>query len=501
MDSLSLLEAHEVVAMLRAGSVSPLELIDVVERRISATEPLVHATPITCFERARERAQQLENSPPQTGRGFLRGLPVLIKDTHAVEGVRFTEGSLLHAERIAEENAPLVAQLESKGAIIVGKTNVPEFCAGSQSFNSIFPTTVSPWDIRTTAGGSSGGSAAALVSYQCWLATGTDLGGSLRIPAAFCGAVGFRVSPGRTPGQGYGPLLGLHGIAGPMARSIRDAALFLDAMESNTGWDKVEPHSPSEETFEAAAILGATQGVEGLGLKVGFSTVGCKYSPDVEALCRKAAQLMNNNRDVLEVGEDMVDSVLARRIFHALRAEQLAAKYGDKLADPATRALVKPELQWNILQGQGPDIQEHAEEARGELRQLQSQVQEMFKSVDILCVPATMDAAFDAEVRYPTKQIDQSFSNYLGWMMPAATVSVFLCPALVLPCGFLEDGRPVGLQVLAPYGADATVLRAAAALEQCLALPKGTEPQSGTAELRTEGPRTAEEAAKHHGIE
>lgn len=115
---------------------------------------------------------------------------------------------------------------------------------GSPSFNSIFPTTVSPWDIRTTAGGSSGGSAAALVSYQCWLATGTDLGGSLRIPAAFCGAVGFRVSPGRTPGQGYGPLLGLHGIAGPMARSIRDAALFLDAMESNTGWDKVEPHSP-----------------------------------------------------------------------------------------------------------------------------------------------------------------------------------------------------------------------------------------------------------------
>ena len=115
---------------------------------------------------------------------------------------------------------------------------------GSQSFNSIFPTTVSPWDIRTTAGGSSGGSAAALVSYQCWLATGTDLGGSLRIPAAFCGAVGFWVSPGRTPGQGYGPLLGLHGIAGPMARSIRDAALFLDAMESNTGWDKVEPHSP-----------------------------------------------------------------------------------------------------------------------------------------------------------------------------------------------------------------------------------------------------------------
>ena len=210
-----------------------------------------------------------------------------LQDTHAVEGVRFTEGSLLHADRIADDNAPLVVQLESKGAIVVGKTNVPEFCAGadgqffdytieqlsnltwpkfehrlqhilgissempssraplqgSQSFNSIFPTTVSPWDTRTTAGGSSGGSAAALASFQCWLASGTDMGGSVRTPAAFCGTVGFRVSPGRTPTATSGPLLGLHSISGPMARSVRDVALFLDALESSEGW-AIEPHSP-----------------------------------------------------------------------------------------------------------------------------------------------------------------------------------------------------------------------------------------------------------------
>eukprot|EP00434_Breviolum_minutum_P028812 symbB.v1.2.025486.t1/scaffold2475.1/size78315/5 len=494
-----LLEAHEVVAMLKAGKVSPLELIDIVEQRINATEALVHATPITCFDRAREKARQLDTSA-SGNRGFLYGLPVLVKDTHAVEGVRFTEGSLLHADRIAEENAPLVAQLESKGAIIVGKTNVPEFCAGSQSFNCIFPTTVSPWDTRTTAGGSSGGSAAALASFQCWLASGTDMGGSVRTPAAFCGTVGFRVSPGRTPTATFGPLLGLHSISGPMARSVRDVALFLDALESSEGW-AIEPHSPSEETFEAAAIQGAEQGIEGLGLKIGFSTVGCKYSAEVEELCRKAAQQLNNKRDVLEVGEDRVDFEMARRTFSALRAEQFAQNLGEKLRDPALAALVKPEIQWNVSQGQRPDIHLRAEEARGELRQLHSQIQEMFKSVDILCVPASLDAAFDAEVRYPTKQIDQTFSDYLGWMTPASTVTMFLCPALVLPCGFLKDGRPVGLQVLAAYGGDAMVLRAAAALERHLELPKGiASPRRGTCELRTEGPRTAEEAAKHHGI-
>lgn len=144
---------------------------------------------------------------------------------------------MLHASRVARDSSPLVALLEAKGALVAGKTNVPEFCAGSQSFNELFPTTRSPLDLRSTAGGSSGGSAAAVASYQCWLASGTDLGGSLRTPAAFCGCVGVRPSPGRTPTQQGKALRNLHSIAGPMARSVRDAALFLDAMQSNQGWE------------------------------------------------------------------------------------------------------------------------------------------------------------------------------------------------------------------------------------------------------------------------
>ena len=279
---LHLLAAHEAVALLRDGSVTPLEMIDVVEERLSQTDALLHTTPITCFNRARAHASrfQVPENPPQ---GFLYGLPVLIKDAEAVEGVRFTEGSLIYASRIPEKSSALVTQLEARGAIVVGKTNVPEFCAGSQSFNSLFPTTVSPWDTRTTAGGSSGGSCSAVAACQGWLATGSDLGGSLRTPAAFCGVVGFRVSPGRVPRDAdtaSGPLLGLHSINGPIGRCVRDAALLLDTMEGSHGWDFAPPALNPGETFEAAAIAGNEQGST---VRVGFSTLGYKYNPAVEA--------------------------------------------------------------------------------------------------------------------------------------------------------------------------------------------------------------------------
>ena len=195
---LHLQSARDVVRLLKIGAVTALELIDVVEARLEATDFLLHSTPITCFERARKAARDLvyPNTPKP---GYLYGLPVLIKDCHAVSGVRWTEGSPIHRDRIPRFSDPIVLQLEHMGAIVVGKTNTPEFCAGSHSFNTLFETTRSPYDTRTSAGGSSGGSAAALAGTQIWLATGSDLGGSLRIPAAFCGVVGFRCTPGRIP--------------------------------------------------------------------------------------------------------------------------------------------------------------------------------------------------------------------------------------------------------------------------------------------------------------
>mmetsp|Transcript_34757 Transcript_34757/g.63234 ORF Transcript_34757/g.63234 Transcript_34757/m.63234 type:complete len:519 (+) Transcript_34757:38-1594(+) len=500
LKNLHLLEAHAVVALLREGRVTAMQLLEVAEKRIAATDSIVHATPITCFERARERIANMQH-PSDPPLGYLYGLPVLVKDQEAVSGVRFTEGSPLYVNRVAQDSSPLVLQLEKKGAVVIGKTNVPEFCAGSQSFNPIFPTTVSPWDTRTTAGGSSGGSAAALASCQCWLATGSDLGGSLRTPASFCGVVGFRVSPGRVPrGEASGPWRSIHSVNGPMARSVRDVGLLLDAMDGNAGWSFSFAPLPQGETYEAAAILGASiarSEVKASAWKVGFSTLGCTVDPQQEKHSRRAAEILasmapDSEPQLLELTNE-VDFKMAERCFHVQRAQGFADKFRDMLADPETAKFVKPEILWNAEAGCAVAGTE------ADLAALEAQVMALFEHVDIVCAPMTLDAAFDAQVRYPTEQVGQKFSNYLEWMKPACIVTAMLCPAISLPAGFLEDGRPVGVQLIGPPGADAQVLVAAAAIEARLGVETCCpSPRAGSADLKTIGPRSVEEAAQHH---
>ena len=182
------LSACELVRKLAAGQLTPLQCIDAFAAQHLRSEPAVNAVPIVCLDRARAAAAQLKPPPTDPPAGWLYGLPVIVKDLSAVQGVRFVRGSSIYADAKAEVSSNIVLALESKGALVVGKSNTPEFGAGSQTFNPVFGTTVTPFDVRCTAGGSSGGSAAALATGAAWLATGSDLGGSLRIPAAFCGA-------------------------------------------------------------------------------------------------------------------------------------------------------------------------------------------------------------------------------------------------------------------------------------------------------------------------
>jgi catechol 2,3-dioxygenase-like lactoylglutathione lyase family enzyme len=238
------MSATQVVSQLALGIVTPMQLIDAFVLQHAKTEAAVNAVPTVCVDRARAAAAKLTKTghPSPVPPGYLYGLPVIIKDLTAVEGVRLTHGSPIYRDNVSTSSDPIVLQLEAKGAIIVGKSNTPEFGAGSNTFNPVFGATVSPFDVRRSAGGSSGGAAAALASGTAWLATGSDLGGSLRIPAAFCGVYGFRVSPGRIGRNGMsGPLVSLHPITGPMARNVVDLALFLDAMidwkhEQQAGW-------------------------------------------------------------------------------------------------------------------------------------------------------------------------------------------------------------------------------------------------------------------------
>ncbi|MGB0505952.1 MAG: amidase, partial [Pikeienuella sp.] len=218
------LEAHEVVTLLRNKEIEPKDLLDAAFDRLETVEPAINAMPTLCKDRAYAAAKTLDQTEANHA-GWLAGLPIGIKDLTPVAGVRTTFGTKGLSDFVPEENEPLVDQLENRGAIVVGKTNTPEFGAGGNTFNDVFGITRNPWDTTLNAAGSSGGAAASLATGEVWLSHGSDHGGSLRTPAAFCGVVGLRPSPGMFGGGGLQNGFMIEGAQGPMARSVRDCAL------------------------------------------------------------------------------------------------------------------------------------------------------------------------------------------------------------------------------------------------------------------------------------
>ncbi|HEY7744537.1 MAG TPA: amidase, partial [Burkholderiales bacterium] len=240
MGELWRLSAVEAVRALKRREVSPLEMIDACAARIEATNPKINALVTLCYDRAREHARRIlgerrSDAPPQ----FLHGLPIAVKDGTDVAGVRCTSGSRIYADRIAPASDIVVQRLEANGAIVIGKSNLPEFAAGGNTFNDVFGATLNPWDVRTTSSGSSGGSAAALAAGQVWLATGGDFGGSIRTPSSYCSTTGLRPSPGMVPRASRQPFNPLS-VEGPMARDVADTALMFDA---EAGWHPLDPAS------------------------------------------------------------------------------------------------------------------------------------------------------------------------------------------------------------------------------------------------------------------
>src|SRR3569833_1909623 len=245
------LSACVLVDKLRSGDVSPLELLDVLQKRISEVDGKVNALPILCFDRARDSARALMRKPAGA-RGLLAGLPVPIKDLTDVAGVLNTQGSPIFKDNIPAKSDLMVENLEANGAVVYAKSNTPEFGAGANTFNEVFGATLNPWDISKSAAGSSGGAAVALATGMAWLAHGSDMGGSRRSPAAFCGIVGMRPSIGRvahTPKAGIDRNLG---VQGPMARNVEDLALLLDAMSGDYADDPLSLPAPATSFLSAA---------------------------------------------------------------------------------------------------------------------------------------------------------------------------------------------------------------------------------------------------------
>ena len=332
MNDLIKLTAREAVGLLKEGQVSPLELIDAAAARIAETDGAINALPILCLDRGRERARKLmASSPADPPPGYLYGLPIAVKDLREVAGVRCTKGSPLFADYVPTWSDYMVETLERMGAVVIAKSNTPEFGAGGNTYNEVFGTTRNPWDTRKTPGGSSGGAAAALASGQVWLATGSDLFGSIRIPSSFCSIVGLRPSPGRVAcGPDPAPFNTLV-VEGPMGRTVGDVALMLDAQ---AGEHMGDPRSIPKPAVPFQNAVDQPRKPE----RIAFSpNLGLGPADrEVKEICTRAAASFTEMGVVVEEGSpDLHDAIeicnVVRAALMAVRSGPLLESHGDKL--------------------------------------------------------------------------------------------------------------------------------------------------------------------------
>lgn len=456
--ALTKLEAHEVVALLRKGEISPSELLDAAFSRIAAVEPQVNAIPTLCGERAREAARSIEEKRRTNGEepGWLAGLPIDIKDLMPVKGVRTTYGTLGLKDFVPAESNPLVEKLEARGAIVVGKTNTPEMGAGGNTYNEIFGRTRNPWDLRKNAGGSSGGAAASLATGEVWLSHGSDLGGSLRTPAAYCGIVGMRPTPGRAGGAGPANAFAIESVQGPMARTVMDTALFLDAM---TGFDPRQPLSleaprePFQEAVRRASPKVRIAYAPDLG---GFAPV----EREIETIMRGALEDAERNGATVEGAcpqlPDLYDTYITLRAMYWAAG---AGRYPE-----AVQRHFKRTLSENIDLGRNLTA-ERIYDAQRSRSVLYANMQSFLGRYDVLaCAVVGLEPTF-AEVEYPTSVAGIPMTDYLGWLRFSFLATTTSLPALSLPVGFTASGMPVGIQLIGPPRGEAKVLAVAKALE------------------------------------
>jgi amidase len=449
--------ACAIVDKLKAGEVTPLDLLDALEKRIAEVDDKVNALPILCFDRARKHARALMEKPAAE-RGRLAGLPVPIKDLTNVGGVLTTQGSPIYRDNVPAKSDILVEHLEANGGVIYAKSNTPEFGAGANTFNEVFGPTLNPWDISRSAAGSSGGAAVALAAGMAWLAHGTDMGGSLRNPASFCGIVGLRPSIGRvahTPSSSIDRNLTVHG---PMARNVEDLALLLDAMSGEHAADPLSLPMPPA-SFLSAARSGRKPKRIAYSPDLGITPV----DPEVAAITRKAAERFAEAGAIVE--EAHPDLREAHECFHVLRAFDFAMTKAALLR--TKRDLLKPEVIWNVEEGLKLTVEQIAR-AEAQRVEMTARTVEFFKTYDLLLAPATIVAPFPIEQRYVAECAGKKFDNYVEWLGIVYAITLACCPALSLPCGFTASGLPVGLQMVAPPRGEAQLLAGAKLLEDVL---------------------------------
>jgi amidase len=457
-DDLCFRPATELAAMLRTRQISARELLDAHLDRIAAVDPSVNAI-VTLDASGARAAADAADAALAAGEdvGPLHGLPVAHKDTHATGGMRTTWGSPLHADTVPLRDELVVARYREAGAVRLGKTNVPEFAAGSHTFNPLFGATHNPYRYGLSAGGSSGGAAAALAAGMVPLAEGSDMGGSLRNPAAFCNVVGLRPTPGRVPTWPAAMAWSQLSVQGPMGRTVADVALQLSVL---AGPDPRVPISLGDDGAAFAAPLPERLD----GLRVAWAPdLGGRVTVDPAITAVLGASLPVFESLGAAVEEDCPRLDGADEVFGTLRAWLFDAAYSELGRRHPDK--VKESIRWNAEQGAKLTGSELAR-AEAAHTKLYERMVAFFERFDVLIAPTTQVLPFPVEIEYPTEIAGVHQENYLEWMRSCTVISATGCPALSVPGGFTPDGLPVGLQIIAAPRAERTLLEVGHAFEQ-----------------------------------
>lgn len=457
--SLCLLPATELRRRIGAREISPVELLEACIARIEALDPAVNAIAAKAYARARREAKAAEAAVLRgEPLGRLHGLPIGIKDLQDTEGMLTTHGSPLYRNNVPARDSAQVALVRAAGAIVTAKTNVPEFGAGANTRNPVWGATGNPFDPSLNAGGSSGGSAAALACDMLPLCSGSDTGGSLRIPAAICGVVGFRPSPGLVPMDGrqlgWTPI----SVLGPMGRNVADVRMLFAAQ---LGVDSRDPLSHALDPHAAARAGKSDTG----RLRVAWTTDfgQCPASTEIRGVMRRRmASMRHLFRTADEISFDLGE---ADRCFDVVRAQNFVARYQDSY--DRDRDQLGPNIRANYELGCAMSLADaawaHAEQTR-----IFRRFQEIYRDYDLVMAPTTPVSPFPWTQLYLAELEGEKLKNYYHWLALTYVITLVTNPSLALPCGVDDQGMPFGLQIVGRFGGDIELLDAAEGLERAL---------------------------------
>ena len=457
-DTLTRKSARELASLIAARAVSPVEVLDAHLAVIERQNPKLNAIVTLAADQARVAARSAEDAVMRGAAiGPLHGLPIGVKDVTVTAGIRTTFGSPLFKDNVPGEDAEVVRRLKAAGAIVLAKTNTPEFATGANTVNELFGATRNPWNPELSPAGSSGGSAVAVAAGMLPLAQGTDFGCSIRIPAAFCGIVGIRPTPGLTPNYPM-PLAWDPGqVHGPLARTADDAAMMLDAM---VGFSRLSPISVAPPWSSALEAVDRTNDLKNLKIAYASDIAGIGVDAEIDAICRDAAKSLHESGASVEtISFDVAEG---RDPYQTWRGAWMVGQQFDRMN---MLAQFGQNLKGNIEAGLKFGTLDLAKAER--TRQVVfHRFRQLFDRYDILLTPAAPVKPYPVAMNFPTEINGRSFENYIDWIAPAFLITLVSLPAGSVPAGKTRDGLPVGLQIVAPRFEEPRILGVAKLIQQ-----------------------------------